>query len=84
MFQLKRRPADAKKTKHKKIRAVSHEDLRYNKEERMPPQQLPFLVELNPGKSVEKYVKIRLGPSQSWAYKYLFNSVKLSFLILIV
>jgi hypothetical protein len=29
MFQLKRRPADAKKTKHKKIRAVSAEDVRY-------------------------------------------------------
>lgn len=48
MFQLKRRPADAKKTKHKKIRAVSHEDLRPTKDT-IPPHQLPYLVELNPG-----------------------------------
>ncbi|XP_071137644.1 afadin-like isoform X5 [Mytilus edulis] len=47
MFQLKRRPADAKKTKHKKIRAVSHEDLRPTKDT-IPPHQLPYLVELNP------------------------------------
>ncbi|XP_052088284.1 afadin-like isoform X1 [Mytilus californianus] len=47
MFQLKRRPADSKKTKHKKIRAVSHEDLRPTKDT-IPPHQLPYLVELNP------------------------------------
>jgi hypothetical protein len=51
MFQLKRRPADAKKTKHKKIKAVSAEDVRYAKEDRIPPNQLPYFKELNPGMS---------------------------------
>jgi hypothetical protein len=44
MFQLKRRPADANKT----IRA---EDVIYAKEDRIPPNQLPYLKELNPGMS---------------------------------
>lgn len=48
MFHFRKRPNDAKKTKHKKLRAVSHEELR-SKPEEPPMQKLPYLVELNPG-----------------------------------
>ncbi|XP_056016214.1 afadin-like isoform X4 [Ostrea edulis] len=47
MFHFRRRSNDAKKTKHKKLRAVSHEELR-SKVDEAPPQKLPYLVELNP------------------------------------
>nr|XP_022293041.1 afadin-like isoform X4 [Crassostrea virginica] len=47
MFHFRKRPNDAKKTKHKKLRAVSHEELR-SKPEEPPMQKLPYLVELNP------------------------------------
>ena len=51
MFHFRKRPNDAKKTKHKKLRAVSHEELR-SKPEEPPMQKLPYLVELNPGQSL--------------------------------
>lgn len=53
MFQLKRKNADMIKPKYKRPRAVSHEDLRTAREPTLsqtPPNKLPFLVELNPGK----------------------------------
>ncbi|XP_062598026.1 afadin-like isoform X2 [Saccostrea cucullata] len=46
MFHFRRRN-DAKKPKHKKLRAVSHEELRMKNDD-APPQKLPYLVELNP------------------------------------
>ncbi|XP_062618363.1 afadin-like, partial [Saccostrea cucullata] len=46
MFHFRRRN-DAKKPKHKKLRAVSHEELRMRSDD-APPQKLPYLVELNP------------------------------------
>ena len=54
MFQLKRKNADMIKPKNKRPRAVSHEDLRTTSHEHSPvsqPSKLPFLVELNQGKS---------------------------------
>ncbi|KAL4233546.1 Mllt4p [Mactra antiquata] len=51
MFQLKRKNADMIKSKYKRQRAVSHEDLRSTREpntQSTPPNKLPFLVELNP------------------------------------
>lgn len=46
MFHFRKRPNDAKKTKHKKLRAVSHEELRTKPEE--SPMKYPYLLELNP------------------------------------
>lgn len=46
MFHFRKRPNDSKKTKHKKLRAVSHEELRTKPEE--SPMKYPYLLELNP------------------------------------
>lgn len=52
MFHFRKRPNDTKKTKHKKLRAVSHEELRTKPEE--SPMKLPYLLELNPGQSQQQ------------------------------
>ncbi|KAJ8314800.1 hypothetical protein KUTeg_006950 [Tegillarca granosa] len=47
LFQLKLKP-DSRKGKHKKMRSISHDDLRYARDEPPPVQKLPYLIELNP------------------------------------
>lgn len=51
LFQLKRRSPDQLSTKHKKLRAVSHDDLRSHQRDEpdtMPQNKLPYLIELHP------------------------------------
>lgn len=86
MFQLKRKNVDMIKSKYKRQRAVSHEDLRSTQgvsTQSTPPNKLPFLVELNPGTFtlINLFVALQVLNLHSKLYLkfYLFTSYKPSY-----